>query len=287
MRDILHRASFLRSSLVLVLQQCNLSNQFLPRNTARSFFNMASFLSSSTPSPSPDTTSSTVPKGVIIFCHGSGDSGPGVQNYVEALTPPSTLLELESRGIQFRYPTAQRRPYRLMGGLKSTVWFDRYGGMDPKNPEDTPSVLNSVDQLHQLINEYIEQGVPSRKICLGGFSMGGGIALQAAARFEGSQPLGAVFCLSSYLCDDSMVWSLLEETKTNDNRNRLLSSPILMMHGESDGFVLPEWGERTRRRLADLGCAGVRPLVSIPYAGHEMTREELAQLFEFLNTVYT
>jgi len=239
------------------------------------------------------------PNGVIIFCHGSGDTGVGVKSYVESVAPSHSLELLHQAGIELVYPSATIRPYRLAGGYPSSVWFDRIGGMEPTHPEDTESVLSSTTQLNTIIDALIkEQGLEPHKIAIGGFSMGGGIALQTVVR-RTVPSLGAVFTLSSYLCNDSQVYKLLEQTNNNNeqqscqttdettrtnnhNNNCLRGTPLFMAHGTADDFVSLEWGKGTFRRLEQLGVSKIQPFIGIPYAGHEMTSQELEQLFEFL-----
>jgi len=227
-------------------------------------------------------------KGVVIFCHGSGDSGSGAKAYIEQVTPAQSQRLLRDSAIIIEYPDARLRPYRLNYGYTMRIWFDRYGGMDPQNSEDTPSVEESASRLNELIDDLItNRGIPPEKIALGGFSMGGGIALQTAAR--SSHTLGAVFALSSYLCNDSWVWKELEKynastTRRNEKQrkvNGLLTSPVFMAHGSSDDFVLPKWGKDTASRLKSLGV-DIQQFLLVPGAGHQMTREELEELFQFL-----
>mmetsp|Transcript_46563 Transcript_46563/g.86506 ORF Transcript_46563/g.86506 Transcript_46563/m.86506 type:complete len:174 (-) Transcript_46563:152-673(-) len=168
--------------------------------------------------------------------------------------------------------------------------------MDPQNPEDTPSIEPSALQLNDLIDEIArKRGVPHESIALGGFSMGGGIAIQAAARSR--RRLGAVFAMSSYLCDDSLVWTELDASeertegkerrasreRDGERKNALLTTPVFMSHGNEDDFVLPSWGERTAHRMKEAGV-DVREFARIPDAGHEMVGEELSRLFNFLQT---
>ena len=109
--------------------------------------------------------------------------------------------------------------------------------------------------------------------------MGGGIALQTVARRQAKSKLGAVFALSSYLCDDSKLWTQLEKDSTSNGLT--CGVPVFMAHGTSDSFVEPQWGKNTATRLKQLGV-NVQPFVDVPGAGHEMTREELEDLFQFL-----
>ena len=219
-------------------------------------------------------TTSTDCKPLVIFCHGSGDTGPGAQAWVESLVPSKAMEQWD-----WLFPTAEPIPYQLSGGMVSSVWYDRIGGFAPTFPEQTATVERSTDQLLALIEEQIQQGqrCPS-SIAIGGFSMGGAIALQTAARWHAQspdRPLGAVFGLSCYLNNDSKVWSLLKDTLTAKKW-----PPTFIAHGEMDDFILPKWGQATWERLEQSGVPMTFHLV--PHAYHEMVESEMANLLDFL-----
>ena len=110
--------------------------------------------------------------------------------------------------------------------------------------------------------------------------MGGGISIQYAARTR--HELGGVFALSSYLCDDSAAWPLIEAEASKDG---LASGriPIFMAHGTSDDFVRPEWGRATAERLQRAGVPV--EFVAIQRARHELTTTEVERLFAWIGEV--
>jgi hypothetical protein len=89
-------------------------------------------------------SSSTNPtqKRLIIFCHGSGDTGPGVQAWIESLVPSHSVFQ----EWDWIFPSATPIPYSLNGDTLSSVWYDRMGGFDPTFPEHTASVEQSTHQ---------------------------------------------------------------------------------------------------------------------------------------------
>lgn len=152
-----------------------------------------------------------------------------------------------------------------------SVWYDRKG-MEPTSPEQTKSVEASCAQLEAVLDRLVASGVPPATIAIGGFSMGGGIAIQAALRSKHN--LGGVFALSSYLCDDAAVFATLE--------NRPRGGPrIWMAHGAADRFVRPEWGQATAARLRGYGLE----VSWRSYAGmqHELRLDELDDLDRWLS----
>ena len=62
-------------------------------------------------------------KKVIVFLHGSGDTGDGVSQWLESLGVKEHLFE----DTAIVFPSAPPRPYSMYGGEISTVWHDRYG----------------------------------------------------------------------------------------------------------------------------------------------------------------
>jgi len=225
------------------------------------------------------TTATKMPnlKPLIVFCHGSGDTGSGVQAWVESLVPQAVMNQFD-----WSFPTAKPIPYALSGGAISSVWYDRIGGFDPSFPEHTASVEASCDKLLALLDDEVaKDGRDSRQIVVGGFSMGGAIAYQTAARWHATRgvhgkPLGAVFALSSYLCHDSKVWSLLQQD-TMPNW-----PPTFVAHGADDDFILPTWGQETYDRFVGMGAPNSKYQL-VPHTHHEMVGPEMAQLIEFLS----
>jgi len=227
-------------------------------------------------------------KPLIVFCHGSGDTGAGAQAWIQSLVPSSVYQQWD-----WIFPTAEPIPYQLNGGALSSIWYDRIGGFDPSFPEQTVSIERSTDRLLALLEEQVQHhGRDPQRIIIGGFSMGGAIAYQTAIRWQArisasssatvSSSLGAVFGLSCYLNDDSKVWSILLNEQTNKEPKALAHwPPIFVAHGAADDFILPKWGKATCEKLRQYGIATSFRL--IPNAHHEMTPQEISELLEFLS----
>ena len=109
----------------------------------------------------------------------------------------------------------------------------------------------------------VASGVPPAKIAIGGFSMGGGIALQTALRSK--HDLGGVFAMSSYLCDDAAIFAAMDDKRVPAKRSR-----VWMAHGTADDFVLPAWGEATAEKLRGYG-------LDVSWRGYARMRHELRQ----------
>eukprot|EP00439_Symbiodinium_sp_Y106_P033024 s3366_g3.t4 len=131
------------------------------------------------------------PSSVLIFLHGSGDTGEG-----------------------------------LIGGMPQTVWFDRVA-MAYEAPEDVPGLKRSVELVDKEIDKLVESGVPVSKIGVGGMSMGGCLALHVAygmGRYAGR--LGMVASLSTFLPKDSCL-----DADAARRFAASSSPPLFMAHG--------------------------------------------------------
>ncbi|NXF21433.1 LYPL1 protein, partial [Rhodinocichla rosea] len=198
----------------------------------------------------------------LIFLHGSGDTGQGVRAWIKQILNQDMAFQ----HIKVIYPTAPARPYTPMKGAFSNVWFDRY-----KICNDCPEHIESIDAmcrgLTDLINDEVKNGIAKSRILIGGFSMGGGMAMHLAFRFH--QDLAGVFALSSFLNKDSAVYQALK-------KNESALPELFQCHGTADVLVLYSWGEETNKMLKSLGVS--TSLHTFPNLNHELNRTEIEKL---------
>ncbi|XP_076441687.1 lysophospholipase-like protein 1 [Babylonia areolata] len=190
----------------------------------------------------------------VILLHGSGATAEDIRSSFH-----TTLgEELQFPHIRFIYPTAPVRRYTLAGGLPSTIWFDRLTlGLEGK--EQLGSVDAMANHLGQLIEEEIHSGIPIHRILIGGFSMGGAMALYLGYRFY--PKVAGVLAMSCFLYEDCSVYKYLE---TRDHSTPI--PPLQQLHGEDDDLVLYDWGRATHNKLQSLGVKG--EFVSFPNLTH-------------------
>lgn len=157
------------------------------------------------------------PTSAFIFLHGSGDIGLGLQAWVHDVSP-NFDANLAARGVAVVYPSATPRAYTLAGGQTSSVWFDRVD-LEWGSGVDEQSVSASCELVGQAVAQASERwGLPRHRIFVGGFSMGGSMALHYALRVccehdtlatsppLPDQRLGGVAMLSNYLPRCSPHW---------------------------------------------------------------------------------
>jgi len=156
----------------------------------------------------------------IIWLHGLGADGNDFVPLVPELRLP------ESLAIKFIFPHAPVRPITLNNGYKMRAWFDMFS-LDRSNNTDEKDLLNSVGWINQFIDQEIENGVPSTKILLAGFSQGGVIAFHAGLRYP--KKLAGIMALSTYLPFDENLFA-----QTNEQQKGL---PIFSAHGTHDPVI--------------------------------------------------
>ncbi|CAF5158088.1 unnamed protein product, partial [Rotaria magnacalcarata] len=71
------------------------------------------------------------------------------------------------------------RPITLNYGMTMTGWFDAFG-LDRSAKEDEQGILESSKYVNDLIQDEVNNGIPSQRVMIGGFSQGGATALHAA-----------------------------------------------------------------------------------------------------------
>ncbi|KAJ7341066.1 hypothetical protein JRQ81_004760 [Phrynocephalus forsythii] len=198
----------------------------------------------------------------VIFLHGSGDTGPGVRDWIKQVLQQDLCFE----HIKVIYPTAPERPYTPMRGSLSNVWFDRYK-ISPDCPEHIETIDPMCQALTGLIDDEVKSGIGKNRILLGGFSMGGGMAMHLAYRYH--QDVAGVFALSSFLNKNSTVYPALTKDGTE-------FPELFQCHGTADELVLYSWGEETNKMLKSLGVTTT--FLTFPNLYHELNRTELEKL---------
>ncbi|KAM5238642.1 lysophospholipase-like protein 1 isoform 2-T2 [Ctenodactylus gundi] len=189
----------------------------------------------------------------LIFLHGSGDSGQGLRKWIKEVLNQ----DLTFQHIKIIYPTA---PPRF------------------KISQDCPEHLESIDEMSPLLTALIDQecrqGISKSRILVGGFSMGGCMAMHLAYRIH--QDIAGVFALSSFLNKTSAVYMALQR---NDGA---VLPELFQCHGTADQLVLHSWGEETNLMLKHLGVCTQFHSFSNVY--HELCKRELEKLKSWVLT---
>lgn len=85
------------------------------------------------------------------------------------------------------------------------VWFDRIA-ISNEAPEHIESLNSMCQNVSALIDREVADGVPFSRIILGGFSMGGCLALHLAYRYRTA--VAGCFAMSSFLNKGSIIYEV-------------------------------------------------------------------------------
>lgn len=115
--------------------------------------------------------------------------------------------------VKFIYPTAPVQKYTPLEGEYSNVWFDR-----KSVSYEAHECRKSLSAIYETINEMLRReidgcGLPARRVVVGGFSMGGALAMHTG--FHLNQKIGGVFALSAFLNENSVVYDSLGACKSD------------------------------------------------------------------------
>lgn len=85
------------------------------------------------------------------------------------------------------------------------VWFDRIA-ISNRASEHLESVDSMCKNVSELIDKEVNSGIPLNRIVLGGFSMGGCLALHLAYRYK--TDIAGCFVMSSFLNKGSVIYEV-------------------------------------------------------------------------------
>jgi len=196
----------------------------------------------------------------LVFLHGLGDTGFGWAGALNTIRPDF---------LKVICPTAPNLPVTINGGMEMPAWYDIIS-LDERDGarEDMEGVDWAVNYLHSLVKGEEEQGLPSDRIMIGGFSQGGAVALSAALKYPAT--LGGCIALSCYLPGGGNPSVSIQGLET----------PILQAHGDSDEVVSYKRGQLTAEVVERL--AKRHKMITYPGMGHEGTLEELEDIKQFI-----
>ena len=176
------------------------------------------------------------PTATILVLHGLGADG-------NDFVPIAQELDLEQVGpVRFVFPHAPVMPVTINGGYRMRAWYDILGTED-QGVQDEKGLRRSRDLVELLIAREKENGIPSSRIVLAGFSQGCAMALLTGLRH--AEPLAGIVGMSGYLP--------LAESTAAERTQANAKTPIFMAHGTHDHVVEMHRAEKSRDLLQSLG----------------------------------
>ena len=116
--------------------------------------------------------------GTLFFFHGEKYTAESSKKLMKSFFH----REFEFDHVRVVYAQAPHVAYRTpLGETKTGLWFEQISH-SPTASEKKDSINYSCSLIRQLVNLERSRGIPVDKIVLGGFDMGGTIAMHAAYR---------------------------------------------------------------------------------------------------------
>ncbi len=201
----------------------------------------------------------------VIWLHGLGASGHDFEPIVPELGLSDDLA------VRFIFPHAPKRPVTVNGGYIMPAWYDILE-MSIERKVDVDQIKVSTQQIYDLIDREIEQGVRPENIVIAGFSQGGAVAYHVALGYP--QRLAGLLALSTYLAtNDDIVYSTANQ-----------NLPILIEHGTHDPVVPSALGEQAAALLTKKGY----PVEYKTYPmAHQVCLPQIKGIGNWLNQVFS
>ncbi|MBI3803238.1 MAG: dienelactone hydrolase family protein [Nitrospirae bacterium] len=195
-------------------------------------------------------------QGCIVTLHGRGTHGADLMPIADEIGLP---------GLRWLFPDA---PFPFPDGYGGRMWY-------ASPPQTQSGILESRKRLFDLLNRLIsEEGIPSHRIALAGFSQGAVMSLDVGLRFP--KRLAAVIALSGYLA--------LPENLSAEKSPAAEGMPVLLVHGTMDE-VVPVEGSRRASTLLLKERFQAR-LQEYPM-GHQVIPEEMALIRDFIKGLWS
>jgi lysophospholipase-1 len=175
--------------------------------------------------------------------------------------------------------------------LATTAWYmpTQLSPYPPSRPEleddeDEKGMMATVAYIATLIDDLIEQGIPEKRIVLGGFSQGHAMSLLTGLVSKYAGKLGGLVGLSGYLPLPDRISTLQEEAglskKSADNVE------VFLARGTGDRLVPKRYHRLCYEKLYELGtkeeCVTLKEYEGM---GHSMNSAELRDLCTWLERV--
>ena len=206
-------------------------------------------------------------KAVVILLHGLGGAAKGMEGIFE---------DSPFSNVQWIFPVAPTRPVTLNFGSPEPAWYDMKT-LDPANFwDDRENVLASSEYIKDIVLRLVREGVPPKRIILGGFSQGGAVALTCAVHALDGVALGGVVALSSYLpmADEYLRGSLRVSSAARD-------VSFFLAHGDAGPVRGLSVGKKAEATLWRLGARKLQ-FHLMPGLGHSRNDAETALVKQFI-----
>lgn len=184
-------------------------------------------------------------EGAVLFLHGEEESAFDFRSKLSSfpnIDLPDFLIKHQIMPV---FPDGEVMQNSTDGKFRN-LWFnkDHTAGLQASESELAVRLAYANVIQPALKRMQDNYAVPMNKILVGGFSLGGDMALQMLRL----QPdIGGIFCMSGYLPSSSGVYTHL------DGAAGAKLPPVFMVHGDADMKVNIAWAEDTKANLEKRG----------------------------------
>jgi phospholipase/carboxylesterase len=163
----------------------------------------------------------------LIWMHGLG------ANADDFLAIMQAYIAQYSAPLRIFLPQAPLQAVSINMGMRMPAWYD-ISSLEDLNQEDRLGLQKSATSITNIIQSYVQEGIPSEQIILGGFSQGGALALHVG--LSSTLPLAAIFATASYLPKSTQL--PLEKMPS-----------AYLYHGKQDNVVSLSKAKKSYQRL--------------------------------------
>lgn len=216
----------------------------------------------------------------FIFIHGLGDSAEGVENVARQFQSASKLPHMT-----WVLPNALKNHDLAMNAWYMPTRLSPYPPSRPEleDDEDEQGMMETVVYLTGLIDGLVEQGVPEKRIVLGGFSQGHAMAMLTGLVSKYAGRLGGLVGLSGRVPLPGRIPMLREESGLPIEVDDV---EVFLARGTGDQLVPKRYHRMCYEALYGLGFSEERvTLKEYEGMGHVMGGAELRDLCAWLERV--
>jgi lysophospholipase-1 len=153
-----------------------------------------------------------------------------------------------------------------------------------EDDEDEEGMMATVAYLTTLIDDLVKQGIPEKRIVLGGFSQGHAMSLLTGLVSKYAGKLGGLVGLSGYLPLPSRIAALREEAGLPKEVKDDVE--VLLARGTDDRLVFKRYHRMCYEKLYELGVReDLVTLKEYEGMGHVVNAAELRDMCEWLERV--
>lgn len=225
---------------------------------------------------SSSATTNDKKKAALIFLHGLGDTPAGWSSLEKALPQMNPKLSQ----LKYVFPAAPQTAITINGGMLMPGWFDLFNWpIGVGSVDDKEGKMKSMKKIEDIVEKLEkEDGIPKRKIVVGGFSQGGAIAILTAYHKESVSASAASSDEESFAgCASLSGWLTLPDEVASST-----TTPLFWGHGKYDDKVLFEQQAFGVKKLQEKGVSVQHSDYSM---GHESDPEEIKAFADFLEKV--